>query len=47
MWILRFDRTSDYRRKRALPGRRNWFMEGSRKVAEATIIEQIASPARF
>lgn len=41
MWILLFDRMRDYHRERALPGRRGWFMEGSRKVAEATIIEQI------
>ncbi len=41
MWILLFDRMRDYHRERAVRGRRGWFMEGSRKVAEATIIEQI------
>jgi hypothetical protein len=41
MWILFFDRMSDYHRVRATPGRRGWFMEGSHKVAEVTILEQI------
>lgn len=41
MWILLFDRMWDYHRRRAVPGRKCWFMEGSRKVAEATVIEQI------
>ena len=42
MWILYYDRMHDYHSERATPGRRGWFMEGSRKVAEATILEQIA-----
>ena len=41
MWILLFDRMWDYHRRRAVPGRKCWFMEGSRKVAEATVVEQI------
>jgi hypothetical protein len=41
MWILLFDRMKEYHRVRATPGRHCWFMEGSRKVAEARIIEQI------
>ena len=42
MWILFFEKMWDYHRKRAVPGKRCWFMEGSKKVAEATVIEQIA-----
>ena len=42
MWILFFDEMWEYHSKNAFPGRKIWFMEGSRKVAEATIIEQIA-----
>ncbi len=42
MWILFFDEMWEYHAKNARPGRKCWFMEGSRKVAEATIIEQIA-----
>ena len=42
MWILYYDRMHDHHRERSLPGRRGWFMEGQRKVAEATILEQIA-----
>lgn len=45
MWILLFDRMRDYHKARATPGRRCWFMEGSRKVAEARIIEQIGLKA--
>ena len=41
MWILFFEKMWDYHRQRDTPGRRCWFMEGSKKVAEATIIEQI------
>lgn len=41
MWILLFDRMRDYHKVRATVGRRCWFMEGTRKVAEACIIEQI------
>lgn len=42
MWILLFEKMWDYHRRRAVPGRRCWFMEGSKKVAEAQIIEQIS-----
>ncbi|BFM49018.1 hypothetical protein [Marinomonas sp. THO17] len=42
MWILFFDEMWEYHSKNAKPGRKCWFMEGSRKVAEAIIIEQIA-----
>ena len=42
MWILFFEEMWKYHAKRAIPGRKIWFMEGPRKVAEATIIEQIA-----
>ncbi|WP_127559695.1 hypothetical protein [Saccharospirillum alexandrii] len=42
MWILFSDEMSKYHTQHAIPGRKCWFMEGSRKVAEATIIEQIA-----
>lgn len=42
MWILCFDDMWEFHARNALPGRRCWFMEGSRKVAEAKIIEQIA-----
>ena len=41
MWILLFEKMRDYHKARATVGRRCWFMEGSRKVAEAHIIEQI------
>lgn len=41
MWILCFEKMWDYHRKRAVAGRRCWFMEGSKKVAEARVIEQI------
>ena len=41
MWILLFEQTWKAHQKKALPGRRCWFMEGPRKVAEATVIEQI------
>ena len=41
MWILLFDRMKEYHKARATAGRRCWFMEGPRKVAEAYIIEQI------
>ena len=41
IWILLFDRVWDHHRRRAVPGHKCWFMEGSRKVAEATVIEQI------
>ena len=41
MWIMCFDEMWDYHAHNAIPGRRCWFMEGSKKVAEATIIEQI------
>lgn len=42
MWILFFDEMWKYHAKNAIPGRKCWFMEGSRKVAEVVIIEQIA-----
>lgn len=42
MWILFFDEMWEYHSKNAIPGRKCWFMEGPKKVAEATIIEQIA-----
>lgn len=42
MWILFFDDMWKYHAKNAVPGRKCWFMEGSRKVAEATVIEQIS-----
>lgn len=42
MWILFFDEMWEYHAKNATPGRKFWFMEGARKVAVATIIEQIA-----
>lgn len=42
MWILFFNEMWEYHTKNAKPGRKCWFMEGSRKVAEASIIEQIA-----
>jgi len=42
MWILFFEEMWEYHAKNTKPGRKCWFMEGSRKVAEATIIEQIA-----
>ena len=41
MWILMFDQMREYHKKRATVGRRCWFMEGSRKVAEAYITERI------
>lgn len=42
MWILFFEHMWKYHAKHAQPGRLCWFMEGSRKVAEARIIEQIS-----
>ena len=42
MWILFFDEMWEYHAKNAKPGRKCWFMEGPRKVAEAKVIEQIA-----
>ena len=39
MWILLFDKMRGYHKARATVGRRCWFMEGSRKVAEAQITE--------
>jgi hypothetical protein len=45
MWILLFDKMRDYHKRRAIAGRRCWFMEGSRKVAEARITEQIGLKA--
>ena len=42
MWILFFDEMWKYHAINAKPGRKCWFMEGARKVAEATIIEQIS-----
>jgi len=41
MWILLYDRMKDFHRHQATVGRKCWFMEGSKKVAEAIIIEQI------
>ncbi|MEE2602740.1 MAG: hypothetical protein VX595_06710 [Pseudomonadota bacterium] len=41
MWILFFDEMWECHTKNAWPGRKCWFMEGSRKVAEATILEKI------
>jgi hypothetical protein len=41
MWILFFDEMWDYHAKNAIPGRKLWFMEGGRKVADAVIVEQI------
>lgn len=41
MWILCFEEMWNYHCKRAVAGRRCWFMEGSKKVAEARVIEQI------
>jgi hypothetical protein len=41
MWILLFDQMKEYHRARATVGRLCWFMEGTRKVAEARIVEQI------
>ena len=40
MWILS-DEMKEYHRERVVPNRLVWLMEGSRKVAEATVIEQI------
>ena len=45
MWIVRFEEMRDYHRSRAIPGRKCWFVEGSRKVAEATVLEQIGLAA--
>ncbi|HAJ72328.1 MAG TPA: hypothetical protein DCO68_09655 [Methylophilaceae bacterium] len=42
MWILFFEEMWEYHAKNAVPGRKCWFMEGSRKVAEVNIIEQIS-----
>jgi hypothetical protein len=42
MWILFFDEMWKYHAKKAEPGRKCWFVEGSRKVAEAKIIERIS-----
>lgn len=41
MWILFFEKRWHHHRKLALPGKRCWFMEGPKKVAEATVIDQI------
>jgi hypothetical protein len=40
MWIVR-EEMREYHRTRATVGRRCWFMEGARKVAEAIVIEQL------
>lgn len=42
MWICNPHHQLRARHKRlAIPGRHCWFMEGNRKVAECTVIEQI------
>ena len=41
MWILMHKEMKEHHRKRAAVGRRCWFMEGTRKVAEAYITERI------
>jgi hypothetical protein len=39
MWILCYDKMKEYHRAEAIPGRKCWFMEGARKVAEANGIK--------
>jgi hypothetical protein len=41
MWIVNFDSYSDIHRTLAVPGACCWFMEGSRRVAEASVVRQI------
>ena len=41
MWILMHKEMKEYHKLRASLGRRCWFMEGNRKVAEAIITEII------
>ncbi len=41
MWILNFDEMKEHHRARAIPGKQGWLVEGTKKVAEVTVIEQI------
>jgi hypothetical protein len=42
MWIVHLEQYNDIHRRLATPGVNCWFMEGSRKVADCVVIEQIA-----
>lgn len=41
MWVINYHVYRGIHRKLAVPGARCWFMEGSRRVAEAEVVEQI------
>ena len=41
MWIAFFDEMWQFHQKQAQPSKHGWFMEGSRKIASFTVVEQI------